>query len=380
MTLFNPYREGLTRGGYQSAFDEMFAEHDPLTARPPYQALFDRLQALTAADFKRRVALADATLLHQGITFTVYGDAAGVERTFPVDLIPRIVPADEWETIERGLTQRINALNLFLRDLYSDAHILKDGIIPRELIESAEHYRKSFIGCKVPHDVYVHICGTDLIRDESGQWIVLEDNLRTPSGVSYVLENRQMLMRIFPQMYSSIPIRPVDHYTTTLLENLRALSPRQQPTVVLLTPGVYNSAYFEHAFLAQQMGIELVQGSDLLRRRRQRLLYEDNDNGPQQRVDVIYRRIDDDFLDPETFPTRFRHLVCRGLMRAYAVGQCCASPTPSERESPMTKLFISTCPDIIRYYLGEDALAAVCARRIAPGTRKNADYILVQSR
>jgi uncharacterized circularly permuted ATP-grasp superfamily protein len=352
MTLFTPYREGMDRGHYAGAFDEMFSDPAALTARAHYAALFERLQTLTAADFKRRVAMADASLLNQGVTFTVYGDAAGVERTFPVDLIPRIIPTDEWELVERGLTQRINALNLFLRDLYTDALILRDGIIPRELVESAVHYRRAFIGCKVPHDVYVHICGTDLIRDAAGRWVVLEDNLRTPSGVSYVLENRQLLTRVFPQLYSSIPIRPVDHYTTTLLDNLRALSSRPQSNVVLLTPGVYNSAYFEHAYLAQQMGIELVQGADLFVGG-DNIVYMKTTSGPQ-RVDVIYRRIDDDFLDPETFRPE-SSLGVPGLMRAYAAGNVALANAIGTGIAD-DKVIYKYVPEIIRYYLGEDAI------------------------
>jgi len=242
MNLFGTYRSGQERGGYQSAYDEMFADPAKLNPRSHYKALFDRLSLLSDDDFQRRVALADATLMNQGITFTVYGDAAGVERTFPVDLIPRILPAAEWAHIEKGLTQRITALNLFLQDLYGEAKILKDGIVPREIIESAVHYRRALIGSPVPRNIYVHICGTDLIRDADGTWRVLEDNLRTPSGVSYVLENRLILTRVFPQLFASNRTLPVDHYTTKLLQNLRALSPRPQSTVVLLTPGVYNSA------------------------------------------------------------------------------------------------------------------------------------------
>ena len=353
MTLFTPYGAGLLRGGYQSGFDEMFAEHDPaLVPRAHYKSLFQQLDTLNATDFKRRVAMADATLLNQGVTFTVYGDAAGVERTFPVDLIPRIIPADEWQLIERGLTQRITALNLFLRDLYTDALILRDGIIPRELIESAVHYRRAFIGCKVPHDVYVHICGTDLIRDSAGTWTVLEDNLRTPSGVSYVLENRQLLSRIFPQLYSATSIRSIDHYTAQLLENLRALSARPQANVVLLTPGVYNSAYFEHTYLAQQMGIELVQGADLFVGG-DNVVYMKTTNGPQ-RVDVIYRRIDDDFLDPETFRAD-SGLGVAGLMRAYAAGNVALANAVGTGIAD-DKVIYKYVPAIIRYYLGEDAL------------------------
>jgi uncharacterized circularly permuted ATP-grasp superfamily protein len=355
MNLFDVYREVQKRGGYSGAYDEMFEQVETLTPRPHYKALLDRINTLGEDEFRRRVSLADATLMNQGITFTVYGDAQGTERTFPVDLIPRIVPADEWKHIERGLTQRIHALNAFLHDLYHSENpkILQDNIVPRDLIESAVHYRRAFIGCPVPHNVHVHICGTDLIRGADGRWLVLEDNLRTPSGVSYVLENRLLLTRIFPQLFASNRslIRPVDHYTTCLLANLRALSRRPHPTVVLLTPGVYNSAYFEHAFLAQQMGIELVQGADL---------FVDNDvvymrttRGPQQ-VDVIYRRIDDDFLDPEVFRPESA-LGVRGLMRAYAKGNVALANTIGTGVAD-DKVIYRYVPEIIRYYMGEEAI------------------------
>jgi uncharacterized circularly permuted ATP-grasp superfamily protein len=357
MDLFGAYRSGRERGGYQNAYDEMFADPANLTPRPHYRPLFDRLKSLGDEEFQRRVAMADATLMNQGVTFTVYGDAQGVERTFPVDLIPRIVPADEWDHIEKGLTQRINALNLFLKDLYADhggdePAILRDKIVPREVIESAVHYRRAFIGTKVPRDIYVHICGTDLIRGNDGVWYVLEDNLRTPSGVSYVLENRLILTRCFPQLFANSRIRPVDHYTTKLLENLRALSFRPQSTVVLLTPGIYNSAYFEHAFLAQQMGIELVQGQDLFVGNDD-VVYMRTTRGPQP-VDVIYRRIDDDFLDPEVFRPE-SGLGIPGLMRAYRKGNVALANTIGTGVAD-DKVVYRYVPDIIRYYLGEEAI------------------------
>jgi len=354
MSLFAAYPAGIERGGYRSAYDEMFADTATLTPRPHYHALFERIKSLHEDDFKRRVALADATLMNQGVTFTVYGDSLGTERTFPVDLIPRILPAPEWEHIERGLIQRINALNLFLHDLYTESpKILSDNIVPRELIETAAHYRRAFIGCPVPRDIHVHICGTDLIRGNDGVWYVLEDNLRTPSGVSYVLENRLILSRVFPQLFAASPVRPVDHYTTALLGNLRALSPSSQCTVVLLTPGVFNSAYFEHAFLAQQMGIELVQGRDLFVDNADNCVYMKTIAGPK-RVDVIYRRIDDDFLDPEIFRPDSA-LGVAGLMRAYAAGNVALANTVGTGVAD-DKVVYRYVPDIIRYYLGEDII------------------------
>lgn len=355
MDFFSAYHEGINSGRYGNAYDEMFEDTATLTPRPHYAALLERVNTLGDDEFRRRVALADATLMNQGITFTVYGDAQGTERTFPVDLIPRIIPADEWKHIERGLTQRIRALNEFLHDLYrsDEPAILRDKVIPREIIESAVHYRRAFIGCNVPHRIHVHICGTDLIRDAAGAWCVLEDNLRTPSGVSYVLENRLILTRVFPQLFASnrSRIRPVDHYCSTLLHNLRALSPRPHPTVVLLTPGVYNSAYFEHAFLAQQMGIELVQGSDLFVEND--VVYMRTTRGPQI-VDVIYRRIDDDFLDPEVF-RKESVLGIRGLMRAYAKGNVALANTVGTGVAD-DKVVYRYVPEIIRYYLQEDPI------------------------
>ncbi len=372
MSLFSAYREGIERGRYGDAFDEMFRDPANLVPQSHCRALLDRLNMFTPEEFLRRVGIADTMLMNQGVTFTVYGDAKGIERTIPIDLVPRIVPADEWATIERGLTQRINALNLFLHDLYSvDCKILKDNIIPAEVIESAAHYRREFIGCPVPKNIHVHICGTDLIRDNTGQWCVLEDNLRTPSGVSYVLENRVILTRIFPQLFSQYPVRPVDHYTTVLLDNLRGISPRRHSAVVvLLTPGVFNSAYFEHAYLAQQMGIELVQGNDLFVEND--FVYMKTTRGAH-RVDVIYRRIDDDFLDPETF-RKDSSLGVPGLMRAYAAGNVALANTIGTGIAD-DKVIYKYVPDIIKYYLDEEAILPNIETYCA-WDDKERDYIL----
>ena len=352
MNLFDAYQSGRERGGYAGAYDEMFADPATLTPRPHYKALFERLSSLNENEFKQRVAHADSTLMSQGVTFTVYSDQRGIERTFPVDLIPRIIPSDEWELLERGLKQRIYAMNLFLKDLYHGAKIVEDGIIPRDLIESAAHYRLAFRGVKIPQDIYVHICGTDMIRGADGKWYVLEDNLRTPSGVSYVLENRLILGRVFPQLFNANRILPVDHYTTRLLENLHALSPNPQATVVLLTPGIYNSAYFEHAFLAQQMGIELVQGADLFVGK-DNICYMRTTRG-SQRVDVIYRRVDDDFLDPEIFRPQSQ-LGVPGLMRAYEAGNLALANAIGTGVAD-DKVIYKYAPAIIKYYLGEEAI------------------------
>ncbi|MCA9880380.1 MAG: circularly permuted type 2 ATP-grasp protein, partial [Thermomicrobiales bacterium] len=242
-------------------YDEMFAvKGGQITPRPHYQALVQHLVELKPEDLARASELANRSFLHQGITFTVYSDAEqGTERIFPFDLIPRLIPASEWELIERGLQQRIRALNLFIHDIYHGQQILHDRVVPRRLIVRARHFRREVVGVDVPHDRYIHVVGSDLVRDGEGRYLVLEDNLRSPSGVSYVLANRRAMTHVFPDWFDEVSVRPVDHYAGQLLENLRALSPRPTPvngpgpTVVLLTPGVYNSAYFEHAFLAQQM-------------------------------------------------------------------------------------------------------------------------------
>jgi uncharacterized circularly permuted ATP-grasp superfamily protein len=298
--------------------------------------------------------LADITLVNQGITFTVYGDGQGVEKPFPVDLVPRIVPANEWSVLEKGLTQRVRALNLFLQDVYHEGKILSDGRIPRELIINAPNFRRSFVGADVPGGVYIHICGTDLIRDADGTYRVLEDNCRTPSGVSYMLENRLILMRVFPSLFRENPVRPIDDYTSDLLSNLRSLAPpqgRDDPTVVLLTPGIYNSAYFEHSFLAQQMGIELVEGRDLFVD--DNCVYMKTTRG-RKRVDVVYRRVDDDFLDPVTF-RRDSTLGVSGLVNAYRGGNVALANGIGTGVAD-DKAVYPYVPEMIRYYLDEEPI------------------------
>jgi len=339
--------------GYQTNgfFDEMFTPAG--TPRPHYESLYRTLSAMTVEEFRARCELADLTLINQGITFTVYGDERGVEKPFPIDLIPRIVPADEWAHIERGLTQRVQALNLFLHDVYHDQKILKDRVIPRDLVVNAAHFRREFIGAEVPGNLYIHICGTDLVRDADGAYRVLEDNGRTPSGVSYLLENRIILMRVFPRLFRENAVRPVDHYTTQLLANLRDLAPpgRENPTVVLLTPGLYNSAYFEHSFLAQQLGIELVEGRDLFVD--DNIVYMKTTKGPQ-RVDVIYRRVDDDFLDPLVFrPDSV--LGVPGLVNAYRAGNVALANAIGTGVAD-DKVIYAYVPRMIEYYLGEQPL------------------------
>ncbi len=342
MSLFDNYQSN----GF---YDEMFQPDGQ--PRPHYLKLFQRLKALSLEDFRRRCQLAELTLIHQGITFAVYGSDEGVEKPFPFDLIPRIVPADEWDLIERGLKQRLTALNLFIHDVYHDQKILNDRVVPRDLIMNAAHFRREFIGADPPGGIYVHICGSDLIRDQYGKYQVLEDNLRTPSGVSYVLENRIILTRVLPQLFRDMPVRPVDHYTTQLLHNLRELAPEgraESPNVVLLTPGVYNSAYFEHAFLAQQLGIELVQGRDMFVNNN--IVYMKTTKGPE-RVDVIYRRVDDDFLDPLTFRSDSA-LGVAGLVNAYRSSNVAIANSIGTGVAD-DKAVYAYVPHIIKYYLGE---------------------------
>lgn len=342
MPLFDNYQ---TTGFY----DEMFGPDGQ--PRPHYWKLFQRLSGLSLDDFRRRCQLAELTLINQGITFAVYGGDQGVEKPFPFDLIPRIIPADEWELIERGLKQRLTALNMFIHDVYHDQKILADRVIPRDLIVNAAYFRREFIGADPPGGIYVHICGSDLIRDQHGTYKVLEDNLRTPSGVSYVLENRIILTRVLPQLFRDLPVRPVDHYTTQLLLNLRELAPegrRDSPNIVLLTPGVYNSAYFEHAFLAQQLGIELVQGRDLFVENN--IVYMKTTKGPE-RVDVIYRRVDDDFLDPLVFRGDSM-LGAAGLVNAYRSGNVALANSIGTGVAD-DKVVYAYVPRIIEYYLGE---------------------------
>jgi len=294
-----------------------------------------------------------------GITFAVYGDTDGTERTIPFDIVPRIFPAAEWDRLERGLRQRVHALNMFLDDVYHDQHILKAGIIPAEQVLNNAQYRPQMKGVKVPLGIYAHIAGIDIVRanhgNSTGELFVLEDNLRVPSGVSYMLENRKMMMRLFPELFANHRVEPVDHYPDLLLETLRDTfrTTELRPNVVVLTPGMYNSAYFEHAFLAQQMGVELVEGQDLFVK--DDYVFMRTTQGPQ-RIDVIYRRVDDDFLDPEVFRTDST-LGPLGLLRAYRAGNvaiCNAIGTGVADD----KSIYPFVPDMIRFYLSEEPLIA----------------------
>src|SRR6201993_18625 len=334
-----------------SAFDEMREANGHL--RPHYRALAELLTQLPPDEMQRRKQSADLSFLTQGITFTVYGRDEGTERIFPYDLLPRLITSAEWEKIERGLTQRITALNLFLRDIYSDAKILDDQIIPRELVYSCKQYRRQMRGLQVPRDVYIAIVGSDLVRLPSGEFVVLEDNLRVPSGVSYMLTNRRVMKRIFPQLFRRYGVKPIEHYTQALLSTLRSLAPevRGEPTIVLLTPGVYNSAYFEHAYLARQMGIELVEGRDLVTH--ETVVIMRTTTG-LRRVDVIYRRVDDDFIDPLVF-RKDSTLGVAGLFNAYRAGNVTLANAFGTGVADDKALY-AYVPQIIKYYLGEDAM------------------------
>jgi uncharacterized circularly permuted ATP-grasp superfamily protein len=332
-------------------YDELFvAKGQP---RPEAALLIERINSLTMPELQQRHQAAQNALFRLGVTFNVYSDSQGTERILPFDIIPRTLSIQEWERLEKGLKQRIEALNLFLSDIYGDQKILKDRVIPEELIHSANGFLKPCIGLKPPQGIWCHITGTDLVRDRDGQWYVLEDNLRCPSGVSYVLENRRVMKSTFPQVFNRVNILPVDDYAGQLLETLLNLAPAAlpQPTVVVLTPGIYNSAYFEHSFLAQQMGVELVEGRDLvvadgyLQMRTTKGL---------KRVDVIYRRIDDDFLDPRTFRSDSM-LGIPGIMEVYRAGRLAIANAPGTGIAD-DKVIYAYVPQMIRYYLGEEQL------------------------
>ncbi len=333
------------------AFDEMFTLEGSI--RPHYSALLRMISGLPREELQRRKHSADVSFLMQGITFTVYGREEGTERIFPYDLIPRLVTGEEWDVIERGLTQRITALNLFLHDVYHDGKVLAQGVIPREIVYSCQHFRRQMRGLQVPRNVYVAIAGTDLLRLKTGEYVVLEDNLRVPSGVSYMLTNRRIMKRTLPHLFHSYGVRPIEHYTQALLSTLRSIAPegRPEPSIVLLTPGVYNSAYFEHTYLARQMGIELVEGRDLV--------IHDNvvymrTTGGLKRVDVIYRRVDDDFIDPLAFRTD-SILGAAGLFNAYRAGNLTLANAFGTGVADDKALY-AYVPAIIRYYLGEDPI------------------------
>ena len=334
--------------------DEMFSA--PGEIRPHYRSTADRLATVSREEYEKKQAAVELAFMRRGVTFTVYSDDQGTERIFPFDCVPRIIPADEWAHIERGLIQRITALNLFLHDIYHEQRILRERVIPPQYVMSARHFRREFMHFEVPNNIYVHICGTDLIRDRDGRYLVLEDNLRCPSGASYMLENRAALRRAFPNLFRAAGVRPVEGYAGQLLKNLQHVAPpsfqqAQPPNVVLLTPGVYNSAYFEHAFLARQMGIPIVEGRDLVVRDFRVYMRTTAGLVP---VDVIYRRIDDDFLDPSVFRADSL-LGVPGLVNACRAGNVSLANSIGTGVAD-DKVIYAWVPKIIRYYLGEDAI------------------------
>ncbi len=334
-----------------SAWDEML-EPDG-SPRSHYRQMVQLLRDLPADEIYRRKQAADQAFLHQGITFTVYGREEGTERIFPNDLIPRIITGAEWAHIERGLEQRIIALDLFLADIYGEGKILDDGIVPREMVYTCRQFRRQMKGIRIPRGRYVTITGSDLIRDPSGNFLVLEDNLRVPSGVSYMLTSRQVMKKTFPKLFQRSGVRPIEDYPQALLSTLRSLAPNRnsEPTIVLLTPGVYNSAYFEHTFLARQMGIELVEGRDLVVH--DSVVYMRTTAG-LRRVDVIYRRIDDDFIDPLVFQ-RDSILGVPGLFNAYRAGNVTLSNALGTGVADDKALY-AYVPKIIKYYLDQDPI------------------------
>jgi uncharacterized circularly permuted ATP-grasp superfamily protein len=352
-------------------WDEMFESSDRV--RPHYAALAEALATLSPADVERRQAAADLSFAARGVTFAVNQGAEGADKVMPFDLVPRIITAQEWRTIERGLEQRVRALNLFLHDIYHEGRILTSGVVPPEMVFGSRGYRREMRGLDVPLGVYTHVVGSDLVRDRAGEFYVLEDNLRTPSGVSYVVENRRVLKRVWAPLFHGYDVRPVEGYAQDLLDVLRAVAPdgvEYSPTVVLLTPGVYNSAYFEHAFLAKGMGVQMVEGSDLFVD--DGTLYMRTIHGPQ-RVDVVYRRVDDDFLDPLAFrPDSV--LGVAGLLAAYRMGRVTLANAIGAGVAD-DKAIYAYVPSIIQYYLGEEPILPTI-RTYLPTDPSELRYIL----
>jgi uncharacterized circularly permuted ATP-grasp superfamily protein len=356
----------------EATWDELFAGEGLEAIRPAARPVADHLNALTRADFRRLKRLADDTFLRSGITFTLYDKRGSTERIFPFDLIPRVIDAKEWEHVERGIVQRIRALNLFLADVYGEQRILEEGVIPRFLVEGSKAFRPQLMGVRPPKDVWVHIAGVDLIRDGEGRFVVLEDNLRVPSGVSYVLENRETMKKTYPALFRDSRVAAVESYPHKLREAMNAVAPGEggRKRMVVLTPGPYNSAYFEHSYLARRIGCSLVQGSDL---------FVDNDrvyartiNGPTP-VDAIYRRVDDEFLDPKVF--RADSLMgVEGLIGAWAAGNVAIVNAVGNGVADDKGIY-PFVPDMIRFYLDEEILLPqvetyVCARE------KDCRYVL----
>ncbi len=340
--------------------------------RPGAELMIQRMESLSWEELLRRQRAAERMLLHMGITFGVYGDSSGGERIFPFDILPRIIEAREWEWIESGLRQRIRALNLFIDDVYHDQKILKDGIIPAEIVRSAKSFRQQCVGINPPRGIWCHVTGTDLVRNSDGAIYVLEDNLRVPSGVSYVLENRQVMKRSFPQVFEASRVRPTIDYPSRLFDTLQHLASHaiENPKIVVLTPGIYNSAYFEHSFLAHQMGAELVEGGDLVVVDGYVMM---RTTKGFERVDVIYRRIDDDFIDPKAF-REDSMLGVPGLMQVYREGRVALANAPGTGIAD-DKVIYAYVDKIVKYYLGEDMIIPNVPTYVC-WDEKQRDYVL----
>jgi len=352
-------------------FDELIAADGK--PRPLAAPLIEQLNAISPKELKRLQKSAELALYQQGITFSVYGDKKGTEKIIPFDIIPRIVPGDEWTVLEKGLKQRIEALNLFVHDIYNDQKILKDKVLPSELILSSACYLKQCKGLIPPKGIWIHITGTDLVRDKDGAYYVLEDNLRCPSGISYVLQNRAIQKRTMPRIFEAMNVRPVSNYTDHLYDTLKYVAPEgsgRKPNIIVLTPGIYNSAYFEHAYLAQQMGVPLCEGSDLV-------VIDDHvmlrTTKGYEKVDVVYRRIDDDFLDANEF-RKDSLLGVPGIMQCYRKGNVTLANAPGTGIAD-DKAIYAYVPQIIKYYLGEEAIIPNVPTYVCQD-KKQCDYVL----
>lgn len=334
-------------------FDELIAaENQP---RAFSEKLLDYLKSMDSQEFKQLVKDSEVEILERGVTFTVYSDAGNIDRAWPFDIIPRTIPKSEWDCTEKGLMQRISALNQFIQDIYNDANIIKDGIIPEEVVYQSKGYREFCQGVTPPHGVWANICGSDLVRDKDGTMYVLEDNLRVPSGVAYMLENRKTTKRVLPELFKLLAISPIDSYPEQLQKMLASLRPDlENPTIAILTPGIFNSAYFEHASLAQQAGLVLLEGADLMVAEDD-FVYMKTIHG-LEKVDVIYRRIDDEFMDPEVF-REDSVLGIPGIMRAWKKGNVAIANAPGCGVAD-DKVIYAYVPDMIRYYLNEEPLLA----------------------
>lgn len=341
--LFSSYNQ------LPNTWDEMINSQSDI--RPQYEAIISSLSKISKEELTKKEELSKQLFMSQGVTFTVYNDNEGIEKIFPFDIVPRIITTSEWDFIERGIKQRIKALNLFIKDIYNEQFIIKDGIVPADLIYNCPNYLREMKGVKVPHDIYVHIAGVDLIRNNDGEFYVLEDNLRTPSGVSYMLENREISKRLYPGILPKNNVRSVSNYPNLLYKKLQELSYNNQPNIVLLTPGIYNSAYYEHSTLERLMGIELVEGSDLVVKNH--FVYMKTTNGLKQ-VDVIYRRVDDDFLDPLEFNAT-SVLGVAGIMSAYRKGNVNIINAPGTGVADDKAIYVYV-PNMIKYYLNEEPI------------------------